>query len=416
MNSLLRGSAGAASAMFMVGTLAAVSSVIGGYPLYGGQALRYALAAAILFVVAGARGRRLVVRLTLRESLLLLALAATGLVLFNVCVIEATRRAGPALVGTIVGAVPVVLAVVGPLLTRSRPSGRVLAAAAVVVVGASVTTGFGSGNLTGLVYAVGALGCEACFSLLAVPLLPRLGPLRVSAYTEAAAVPLLLVIGVIADGDGLFRMPSLAEAATLVYLGTVVSAGAFVLWYDALPRLGADRAGLFAGVIPVGAIVTTVLLGLGAPTATELGGAAVVVSGLILGLASAARDHGHSRSVPSATGAVLQPPALLGDTDCLQPVPRPDLSDGRGQVVPHGSLGQVEAGGDLRDRGPVGRGGQNVTLALGQRVRVGSQGGDRQRGVDDLPAVQDVPDGLGERLHRSVLDHEPGRAGLDRPP
>jgi drug/metabolite transporter (DMT)-like permease len=82
-------------------------------------------------------------------------------------------------------------------------------------------------------------------------------------------------------------MPSPAEATTLVYLGTVVSAGAFVLWYDALPRLGADRAGLFASVIPVGAIVTTVLLGLGAPTMTELGGAAVVVTGLLLGLAPA---------------------------------------------------------------------------------------------------------------------------------
>jgi drug/metabolite transporter (DMT)-like permease len=154
-----------------------------------------------------------------------------------------------------------------------------------VVVGASITTGLGAGNLTGLIYAVGALACEACFSLLALPLLPRLGPLRVSAYTEAAAVPLLLIVGVIADGGGLLRMPSLAEAAALGYLGTAVSAGAFFLWYDALPRLGADRAGLFAGVIPVGAIVTTVLLGLGAPTATELGGAAVVITGLILGLA-----------------------------------------------------------------------------------------------------------------------------------
>jgi hypothetical protein len=76
MNSLLRGSVGAASAMFLVGSLAAVSSVINGYPLYGGQALRYALAAAILFAVAGARGQRLVVRLSPRESLLLLALAA----------------------------------------------------------------------------------------------------------------------------------------------------------------------------------------------------------------------------------------------------------------------------------------------------------------------------------------------------
>jgi len=283
MNSLLRGSVGAASAMFVVGTLAAVSSVINHYPLYGGQAVRYAMAAVILFAVARAKGLSLV-RLTPRETLLLLSLAATGLVLFNVCVIQATRHASPTLVGTTVGTVPVVLALVAPLLARARPSGRVLAAAAAVVAGATITTGLGSGNLTGLLYAVGALACEACFSLLAIPLLPRLGPIRVSAYTQAAAIPLLLIVAVIADGGGILRTPSAAEAAALLYLGTVVSAGAFFLWYDALPRLGADRAGLFAGMVPIGAIVTTFLLGLGAPTVTELGGAALVIAGLTVGL------------------------------------------------------------------------------------------------------------------------------------
>jgi drug/metabolite transporter (DMT)-like permease len=283
MNSLLRGSVGAASAMFVVGTLAAVSSVINHYPLYGGQAVRYAMAAVILLAVARAKGLGLV-RLTLRETLLLLSLAATGLVLFNVCVIQATRHASPTLVGTTVGTVPVVLALVAPLLARARPSGRVLAAAAAVVAGATIATGLGSGNLTGLLYAVGALACEACFSLLAIPLLPRLGPIRVSAYTQAAAIPLLLIVAVIADGGGILRTPSAAEAAALLYLGTVVSAGAFFLWYDALPRLGADRAGLFAGMVPIGAIVTTFLLGLGAPTVTELGGAALVIAGLTVGL------------------------------------------------------------------------------------------------------------------------------------
>jgi drug/metabolite transporter (DMT)-like permease len=284
MNNLLRGSVGAAAAMFLVGTLAAISSVINQYPLYGGQALRYALAAVVLSAVASAKGLGLV-RLTLRETLLLLALTATGLVLFNVCVIQATRHASPTLVGTIIGVVPVILALAGPLLARARPSGRVLLAAAVVVVGATVTTGLGSGSLTGLLYAVGALACEACFSLLAIPLLPKLGPVRVSAYTVGAAVPLLLIVGTIADGSRVLRMPTAAEAAALVYLGTIVSAGAFFLWYDALPRLGADRAGLFAGVLPVGAIVTTVLLGLGTPTASELGGAALVIAGLAIGLA-----------------------------------------------------------------------------------------------------------------------------------
>jgi drug/metabolite transporter (DMT)-like permease len=292
----LRGTAAAAAAMFLVGTLAAISSVINRYPLYGGQALRYALAATVLFAVARAKGLGLI-RLTRREALLLLALTATGLVLFNVCVVQATRHASPALVGTVIGAVPVVLAVAGPLLARSRPSGRVLVAAAVVVVGATVTTGLGGASPTGLLFAIGALVCEACFSLLAVPLLPKLGPVRLSAYTGAVAVPLLLVAGVLTGGDVL-RMPTAAEAIALVYLGTVVSAGAFFLWYDALPRLGTDRAGLFAGVVPVGAIATTVLLGLGTPTATELAGAALVIAGLALGLTS-----GRSRT-PAARPAV----------------------------------------------------------------------------------------------------------------
>jgi drug/metabolite transporter (DMT)-like permease len=298
MNSLSRGAAGAAAAMFLVGTLAAVSSVINGYPLYGGQALRYSLAAAILLAVARARGLGLV-RLTPREALLLLSLAATGLVLFNVCVIEATRHASPTLVGTIVGTVPVVLALAGPLLARSRPSAQVVAGAVVVVAGASLATGLGGGSLTGLAWSVGALACEACFSLLAMPLLPKLGPIRVSAYTVAVAVPMLLVVGVVADGGGVLRMPTPAEATALVYLGTIISAGAFLLWYGALPRLGADRAGLFAGVLPIGAIATTVLLGLGAPTATELGGVALVIAGLVVGLAP-----GRLRRRPVPSGRV----------------------------------------------------------------------------------------------------------------
>jgi drug/metabolite transporter (DMT)-like permease len=298
MGNMLRGSVGAASAMFLVSTLAATASVIDHYPLYGGQALRYALAAMLLTVVANAKGLG-PVRLTLRETALLVALAATGLVGFNVCVVQAIRHASPTLVGTVIGTVPVVLALVGPVLTRARPSGRILAAAVVVVAGATVTTGLGSGGLTGLGYAVGALACEACFSLLAIPLLPKLGPVRVSAYTAVVAVPLLLLVGAVADGTGVLRLPTAPEAAALAYLGTVVSAGAFVLWYDALPRLGVDRAGLFAGMVPVGAIVTTLLLGLGTPATNELVGTALVIAGLTVGLT----PHPSATQAPTPTAA-----------------------------------------------------------------------------------------------------------------
>ncbi|MEU7878753.1 DMT family transporter [Microbispora bryophytorum] len=277
--------AGAAGAMFLVGTLAAVSGVIADYPVYGGQALRYALAAVILLAVARGRGLGLV-RLRPRQWALLAALSVTGLVLFNVCVIEAARAAGPALPGIVLGTVPLALALVGPILTGGRPSPRVVAAGLVVVAGATLATGAGSGNPAGLLWSLGALVCELCFSLLALPLLPLIGPVRLSAWTSALAVPFLLVAGVALDGRHVLRAPTAAEAGGLAYLALVVTTVAFFLWYRSLPHLGADRAGLFAGMIPVGALVTAALVGVATPSAADLAGAALVISGIALGLRS----------------------------------------------------------------------------------------------------------------------------------
>ncbi|MFC7647757.1 DMT family transporter [Streptosporangium lutulentum] len=285
----IRGLSQAAGAMFLVGTLAGVSGVIGDYPVYGGQALRYLLAAATLFAVARIAGLGFV-RLTPRETALLVALSLTGLVIFNVAVIEATRHSGPALVGTVLGTVPLALALLG-----GRPTPRIVGAATVVVAGATLATGLGSGDLPGLLWSLVALVCEICFSLLAIPLLPKLGAVRVSAYSAALAVPLLVVIGLLVDGTAMLRVPSSSEALGLAYQSVIVTTVAFFLWYDALPRLGTETAGLFAGLIPVGAIVTGLILGLGAPSVPDLAGAALVVTGIVIGLSAAASPQQRPR-------------------------------------------------------------------------------------------------------------------------
>ncbi|SEG98965.1 Threonine/homoserine efflux transporter RhtA [Nonomuraea solani] len=272
------GIVGAASAMFLVGTLAGVSGLVGGYPIYGGQAVRYLVASVILLVITRALGLRFV-RLTRREALCLAGLTLLGLVLFNVCVIESTRASGPALVGTVLGTVPLALALAG-----GRPAPRLLAGACVVVVGATLATGLGSGNTTSLLWALGALLGEISFSLLAIPLLPRLGAIRVSAYSTALAVPLLALIGFASDGPAMLRVPTLAEGLGFAYLAIVVTVVAFFLWYNSLPKLGAGRAGLFAGLIPVAAIVTGAVLGIAMPTGYDLLGAGLVIAGILLGL------------------------------------------------------------------------------------------------------------------------------------
>lgn len=281
--------AGAAVAMLLVGTSTAVSATISDYPVLSGQALRYALAAAILLVVV--RRQRLPrATLTPREVALLVALAATGLVGFNLLLIEATRHASPAMIGSVVGAVPVVLAIAGPLMQRSRPAVRVIAAALIVAAGTAVSAGFGGGTMYGVLLSVGALVCEVAFSLLALPLLVKLGPLRVAAYPAALSVPMLLIASVLWEGPAVLRLPTLTEAAAFGYLGALVTAAAFFLWYDALRRLGADRAGLFAGLVPVGALLTTAALGLGEVRVGHVAGALLVATGVVVGMRQSSRQ------------------------------------------------------------------------------------------------------------------------------
>jgi drug/metabolite transporter (DMT)-like permease len=274
------GIVGAAAAMFLVGTLAGVSGLVAAYPIYGGQAVRYLVGAVILLVITRVLGLRFV-RMTRREVLCLAGLTLLGLVFFNVCVVESTRASGPALVGTVLGTVPLALALAG-----GRPAPRLLLGAGVVVAGATLATGLGSGTTESLLWALGALVGEVAFSMLAIPLLPRLGAIRTSAYSTALAVPILVVIGLIDEGADMVRTPTLPEVLGFAYLAIVVTVVAFFLWYSSLPKLGPGRAGLFAGLIPVAAIVTGAVLGVAMPTGYDLLGAGLVVAGILIGLSA----------------------------------------------------------------------------------------------------------------------------------
>jgi drug/metabolite transporter (DMT)-like permease len=309
MNHTIRGSILAAGAFALVGSLVAASDSVETYPLAEGQLLRYLLAAAVL--VAAARGR--LPRLRAREAVGLTALAATGLVLFNVFVIEGVRETDPATVGVIVGCVPVVLAFAGPLLARRRLSLRVVAAAVVVAAGAAAVQWSGGGiTLAGLALALGALGCEAAFSLLAAPHLARLGPLAVSAYACLFALPILLAWSLAAGGPHL-PMPDADEAAALAYLGVGVTTGGFVAWYTAVGVLGVERAGLFSGVLPVSALACSAAIGAAEITPARLAAVAVVAAGITLGV-RAYREGGAAtwRRIGSPPGDVPQRTAAEG--------------------------------------------------------------------------------------------------------
>jgi drug/metabolite transporter (DMT)-like permease len=283
--------AGAALGMAIVGSSFAVLDTLRDYPQAGGQALRYAVGAALLFAAVRAPGP-----LALRQIGRLALLAATGLAAFNLLVMAAEESMDPGSVGVIVATVPVLLALAGPLQDGRRPELRVVGAAVVVAVGAAVVQGL-AGDVTaaGLAAALGALACEAAFSLLAAPLLAPLGPVAVSAWAAALAVPMLLATGLVLDGPGgLVRVPTAEEALGLAWLAVAVTAIAFVLWYSSVQALGVERTGLLTGVLPVSALVVAALLGTADLTAGRLAGAVLVGMGIAAGLVRTRRQRAGS--------------------------------------------------------------------------------------------------------------------------
>src|SRR5580704_9621707 len=240
----------AAGSALLVGGSVAASSLLDGYPVLGGQAVRY-LAAGILLAAWARLQRKPLPRPAGREWAWLAALAAVGLAGCSALMIQATRVADPASVGVIIGAAPLVIIVAAAITAGRRPTRRVL---------------------------------------LAAPVLPRLGALAVTIYSCGMAGILLLATAAVthfAGGPPILRTPTETQLAALAYLTIAITALVFVAWYGAMERLGVDRTGLFNGLIPVTSLAAVTLTGTGTITPPRLLGALAVLAGVLLGLSRA---------------------------------------------------------------------------------------------------------------------------------
>jgi drug/metabolite transporter (DMT)-like permease len=276
------GVAAGAAAMVCVGGSVAVSSVLAGAPVFTAEGVRYGAACLLLVAMARLTGRRLT-RPRGAEWLWLSGIAMTGLVVFNLALVEGARHAEPAVLGVAVACVPAVLALIGPVLEGTRPRPAAVAAALVVTCGAGLVQELGRADVIGVAWAVVVFACEAAFTLLAIPVLGRHGPWGVSVHATWLATVMFAVLGAAHEGPAAITRLTGPGWLAVGYLALAVTAAAFVLWYSSVRRLGASRAGLLTGIAPVAAAATGVLLGGPAPRPLVWAGIAVVAAGLALG-------------------------------------------------------------------------------------------------------------------------------------
>lgn len=273
---------GAALALFLIGTAAPAGSVLRDYPLFAGQMWRCAVAAVVLLVVVAWTGWRVP---NLVEAGWLAVLSVFGIGGFVVSLVAASRHADPAVVGSIVAATPVLLAVIPPLRARRWPRARIVVGCVFIAAGTALASGFGAVDRTGAFLCAAALACEVVFALCAVPVLPTLGALRTTAYAFVGAVPVLALAAIAFDGPrSLAVVPNREELLALAYLTGPVAVVANLCWYAGPKRLGAEQASLLYALTPVGAVVAAIVVAHELPGPRELVGIGVVTVGLLIGL------------------------------------------------------------------------------------------------------------------------------------
>ncbi|CCH28132.1 DMT family transporter [Actinosynnema sp. NPDC047251] len=284
----------------IVGASVPVTGLLQDYPLLTGQAMRYALGGVVLLVWTLSRGGRLVVP-SGRDWVALGALVVTGMLGFNACVLYAQRYAEPGFVAAVLGASPLVLALVAPMMAGRRPAPTAVVGATVVVAGVVLLSGGGAWHGPGLALAVLTMLGEASFTLFAVGVVRRLGGVAVATWCCLLAA---VAGGVLGTFFGGWQVPTPTEGVSLVVLGIVLTAVAFGLWYFAVDRLGADRAGVLIGLMPIAGLVASVAMGVQEPTAVAVLGATAVALGCVIGLRRVSDRPAPSAARPEPRPAV----------------------------------------------------------------------------------------------------------------
>ena len=256
-------------------------------PPYAVACLRFALAAVLLY--AWCRVRRLPVVARRSDIPVILGVAATSILAYNLFFLNGVRLS-PASHGAVIvpGFIPVITLGLARVFLHERARPRQVAGALVAVAGLALVIGpaFASGADVALgdaLFVGGALAWSA-YAIVARRATRRFNASVITFLAAASGAATFLVLSLLFEPGGLARygQVSLRALTGVAYLGSIGTVVSFVFFYLGMQKLGAARAAAYSVLIPLfGVGATTVLLG-ERLDALALAGAAIVIGGLWL--------------------------------------------------------------------------------------------------------------------------------------
>lgn len=283
--------------MIVFGSATPVSKLVGdAMPPWTAALMRVAIGALVLLPFAAARWSG--VRDMDRGDWLRVALIALfGMFGFTVLMLYGMRLVSGVAGAVVMSTAPAVTAAGAVLFLGEPPTWRrgtaiALAVAGVLVLhlGGGTGSGDGPGSWLGVLLVLGAVLCEACYTLLGKRVTEDVDPLTVAFLAAALAVPAFVPFAVwIAEPLELGSVGARGWAALAWYGAGTLALGSW-LWYSGVARAPGSVAAGFMGLMPTSALVLSYVL-LGEPFRwIHLLGFATVFAGVLL----IAWEHGRA--------------------------------------------------------------------------------------------------------------------------
>jgi drug/metabolite transporter (DMT)-like permease len=221
-----------------------------------------------------------------RERFDLVWLGLIGHFMYQFCFVGGVASTSVSNCALIIGATPVVVAVVSALLGRETIGALHWAGAAISVFGIYFVVGhgaaFGGATLRGDVLIMISVSCWAVYTIGASRLIARHSPLYVTGMTMTIGCVPYVLATVPAISRVAWGAVSLHVWVSLVLSALLALCVAYLIWYTGVQKIGAARTSIYSNLVPIVAI-TVAAIWLGEPiTAVKLGGAAAVLSGVLL--------------------------------------------------------------------------------------------------------------------------------------
>lgn len=249
-------------ALFWAGTFIATRVASQTFGPFTGAFIRYAIALIFLLPLAFRQNRQWF-RLNRKQLPVLVLLGFTGIFAYNFFFFKGLKLIPASRGALLVGLNPTLVMLTSAIFLKERITGRKVLGIFISLLGVAIV--ISRGKLMELLYSLETgdlfmLGCPitwAIYTMAGRAALRHTTPLQATTWASLSGSLMLLAL----TGTESFppQVPFNVWVA-LAYLGVVGTVIAFVWYYDGISRIGAMRTSIFTNLIPVFAVILSVLI------------------------------------------------------------------------------------------------------------------------------------------------------------